>query len=119
MKKLVLLTLLLAACSPEGSSKSEGVVIAEVNGTEITKPEIEKVLATFTGLQTAKLEDYPADFQKEFLNKYIEKKLLLEAGRDAGQHGTRRAHRQLDVEVSRSPASRKVVRNDFQPPPRL
>ena len=84
MKKLALLTLLLAACSPESSSKTEGVVIAEVNGTEITKPEIEKVLATFTGLQTAKLEDYPADFQKEFLNKYIDKKLLLEAGRDAG-----------------------------------
>jgi peptidyl-prolyl cis-trans isomerase C len=80
MKKLVLFTLFLAACSQEGSDAS----IAEVNGEAITKPEIEKLLASFTGLKTAKLEDYPADFQKEFLNKYIEKKLLLEAARDSG-----------------------------------
>lgn len=86
MKKLALLAIVAAgisACSEQNSTTS-GEVIAEVNGTEITKPELEKVLSQFTGLPNAQLENYPEDFQKELLNKYIEKKLLVEAGKDAG-----------------------------------
>jgi peptidyl-prolyl cis-trans isomerase C len=89
MKKLAILAILamssvgISACSEQKSSSS-GEVIAEVNGTDITKTELEKVLAQFTGLPNAQLGDYPEDFQKELLNKYIEKKLLVEAARDAG-----------------------------------
>lgn len=86
MKKLALLAIVAAgisACSEQNSATS-GQVIAEVNGSEITKPELETVLAQFTGLPNPQLEDYPEDFQKELLNKYIEKKLLIEAAKDAG-----------------------------------
>lgn len=82
MKKLALIAFLISttlACSEANSAES----VAELNGEAITKAELEKVLQAFTGLQTAKLEDYPADFQKEFVNKYIEKKLILDAARAA------------------------------------
>lgn len=80
MKKLLILTFLVAACSQETPKDA----IATVNGEAITKTEIQKVLAQFTGLEGAKMEDYPADFQKELVDKYIEKKLLLAEARDSG-----------------------------------
>lgn len=86
MKKLVIIAILAAgisSCSEQNSATS-GEVIAQVNGSEITKPELERVLSQFTGLPNAQLGDYPEDFQKELLNKYIEKKLLVEAAKDAG-----------------------------------
>lgn len=80
MKKLVFLGLLVAACSQEAPKDT----IATVDGEPITKTQMELVLAQFTGLPDARMENYPADFQKELVNKYIEKRLLTKAGYSAG-----------------------------------
>ena len=91
MKKFIVLAFLISACS-EGNTEGS---IASINGEPITKAELSNILVQFTGLPDAKLENYPEDFQKELLNKYIDKKLLIEAGRDAGIHKNEEVVKQI------------------------
>jgi len=64
-------------------------VIAVVNGHNITRGELEESLSGMASMVDGgkpKLESFPKDFQRNFIDKYIDKQLIIEAARKAGMH---------------------------------
>lgn len=67
----------------------EKQVLATVDGQKVTRGQIESSLAEIAEMVDGgkpKLETFPKDFQKEFIDKYIDKMLLIEAGRRNNVH---------------------------------
>lgn len=70
-----------------GSASAE--VIAVVNGEKITREDIEKSLAEIAEMEDGgkpTLETFPPDFQINFIEKYIEKRLLIGEARRQNAH---------------------------------
>lgn len=87
MKKFLILLML---SSPAMASDPKQV-IATVDGQKITRGELESSLAEIAELVDGgkpKLETFPKAFQQEFVSKFIDKLLLVEAGRKKGIHKT-------------------------------
>ncbi len=84
MKKLLLTTALLLTITAAPAAQAE--VIAKYNGISVTREEIDKSIAQMAPMQgaEAKLSSFPDDFQKNFVEKYIENKLVLQEGRKRG-----------------------------------
>jgi peptidyl-prolyl cis-trans isomerase C len=64
-------------------------ILAKVNGKPITRQEVERSLAEVATMENGedpKLATFPLDFQKAFIDKYIEKLLIVEEARRAGVH---------------------------------
>lgn len=76
------------ATSPALQPASEPAVLAKVNGKEITKAEMDKILSGMSLPQNqgkaATFDKLPLGFQKAFLDRYIEKQLVLDAADKAG-----------------------------------
>ena len=70
-----------------GVYAATAAVIAKVNGKDVTQAEVEKAFAGMTMDQPGKKLTFagtPIDFQRAFVEKYIERMLLIDAARNAG-----------------------------------
>ena len=87
MKKLII-TALTAISVSTAAYATLPAILAKVNGHEVTKAEIEKAFANIAmdqpGQKKLTFEKTPVDFQKAFVEKYVEKLLIIDAARKAG-----------------------------------
>jgi len=87
MKKFLIMGIFAIAVSAQALAALPPV-LAKVNGTDVTRAEIEKAFANLTedqpGMKKIPFDKTPPDFQKAFVDKYIEKMLIIEAGEKAG-----------------------------------
>lgn len=82
MKKLLLTTAFVAM-----SFSAHAEILAKVNGRPITRAEVEMSLAEVATMEDGadpKLEAFPIDFQRAFVDKYIEKLLIIDEARKSG-----------------------------------
>lgn len=82
MKKLLLTTAFIAF-----AASAQAGIIAKLNGKPITEQEVEQSLAEVATMEDGgvpKLSSFSPDFQRAFVEKYIEKMLIVEAARKGG-----------------------------------
>ena len=82
MKKLLLTTAFIAF-----AFNAQAEILAKVNGRPVTRLEVEQSLAEVATMEDGaepKLESFPIDFQRAFVDKYIEKLLIVDEARKAG-----------------------------------
>ena len=84
MKIFIIVGVLLLANSAMAAPND---VLAKVNGQDITKGEIDNELKMLTNGQAAAPQSYdklPPDVQKAFVDKYIDKRLIIDAAKKEG-----------------------------------
>jgi len=86
MKKIILGSLLVA------SSLFAGDVLAVVNGTKITKAQINNLLKA----QKITYDQLPPQYQKQILDKIITEALLIQKAQDSGVENTKLYKEELD-----------------------
>jgi peptidyl-prolyl cis-trans isomerase C len=82
MKKLLLTTAFIAI-----ATTAQAEILAKVNGRPVTRQEVERSLAEVATMENGeepKLGSFPLDFQRAFVDKYIEKLLIVDEARRAG-----------------------------------
>jgi len=86
MKKLILGSLLVA------SSLFAGDVLAVVNGTKITKTEVNNLLKA----QKITYDQLPPQYQKQILDKIITEALLIQKAQSSGVENTKLYKEELE-----------------------
>ncbi len=86
MKKFII-TALFTVFTSTAALAALPAVLAKVNGHDVTSAEIEKAFSAMAmeqpGQKKLTFDKTPADFQKAFVEKYIEKALIIDAAREA------------------------------------
>jgi peptidyl-prolyl cis-trans isomerase C len=87
MKKFMGIVFAALLTAASGAYAAAPAVVAKVNGKDVTQAEIDKAFAGMTMDQPGKKLSFastPVDFQRAFVEKYIERMLIIDAAKKAG-----------------------------------